>query len=146
MDFNEPAYVNKTTKAQTVKWERRIAQTSNADEMRATVGEINNCDCWVSCWRSSVVKIVNSASLVLSESQAGDDLVIRRRGPEGFLPSRVWHFRTRTFHPVWYPLLRRKIAKAFSLKFQVCHNYRLGQVWGGGAVWVKENFENEKYK
>ena len=55
----------------TVKWEGRIAQTSNADEMRATVGEIN------------------SASLVLSESQAGDDLVIRQRGPEGFLPSRV---------------------------------------------------------
>ena len=87
---NEPAYVNNTTKTETVNREGRIAQTSNADDMRATVGEIT-CDCWISWWHSSAVKIVNSASLVLDESelQAGEDLVIRRRGPEGFLPSRV---------------------------------------------------------
>lgn len=93
---NEPAYVNKTTNIETVSREGRIAQTNNADDMRATVGEII-CDCevrsWVCCWRPTVVKIVNSASLVVDESelQAGDDLVIWR-GPVGFLPSRVWFF------------------------------------------------------
>ena len=37
---SEPAYVNKTTKVETVSREGRITQTSNADDMRATVGEI----------------------------------------------------------------------------------------------------------
>ena len=87
---NEPAYVNKTTNAETVSREGRIAQTSNADDMRAAVGE-KICDCEASCWRPSVVRIVNSASFVLDESElpAGDNFVMRRRGPKGFLPSRV---------------------------------------------------------
>ena len=37
---NEPAYVNKTANAERVNREGRNAQTSNADDMRATVGEI----------------------------------------------------------------------------------------------------------
>ena len=83
---SELAYVNKTTKTETVSREGRITQTSNADDMRATVGEII-CDSEsrsrVCFWCAMVVEMANSASSVDEPSElpvraGNNDLVVIR--------------------------------------------------------------------